>query len=84
MVVHGSLRTFAGLRSLIDDDEAEEMESLETVMLAMSYEDPYIAEDCRIVACRMAALAAYPAYIHVCAFVGLISVAPSGKTCRHS
>ncbi|SUH38768.1 Uncharacterised protein [Salmonella enterica subsp. enterica] len=31
----------------------------------MGYEDPYIAEkDCRIVACRMAALAPYPAYIH--------------------
>ena len=29
----------------IEDDEAEEMESLETeIMLALGYEDPYIAE----------------------------------------
>ncbi|HBM1413168.1 rRNA maturation RNase YbeY, partial [Salmonella enterica] len=43
MVVHGSLHLLG--YDHIDDDEAEEMESLETeIMLAMGYEDPYIAE----------------------------------------
>ncbi|HGG6603103.1 TPA: rRNA maturation RNase YbeY [Salmonella enterica subsp. enterica serovar Warragul] len=43
MVVHGSLHLLG--YDHIDDDEAEEMESLETeIMLTMGYEDPYIAE----------------------------------------
>ena len=43
MVVHGSLHLLG--YDHIEDDEAEEMESLETeIMLALGYEDPYIAE----------------------------------------
>ncbi|HAS64144.1 MAG TPA: rRNA maturation RNase YbeY [Vibrio sp.] len=43
MVVHGSLHLLG--YDHIDDDEAEEMESLETeIMQKMGYEDPYIAE----------------------------------------
>ena len=43
MVVHGSLHLL-GYDHIIDE-EAEEMESLETeIMLALGYEDPYIAE----------------------------------------
>ncbi|VDY44254.1 metal-binding heat shock protein [Salmonella enterica subsp. enterica serovar Daytona] len=83
MVVHGSLHLLG--YDHIDDDEAEEMESLETeIMLAMGYEDPYIAEKIgRIVACRMGGACALSG-LHSCPFVALISVASSGKTCRHS
>lgn len=43
MVVHGSLHLLG--YDHIEDDEAEEMESLETeIMLALGYDDPYIAE----------------------------------------
>ncbi|KFI11469.1 MULTISPECIES: rRNA maturation RNase YbeY [Vibrio] len=43
MVVHGSLHLLG--YDHIEDDEAEEMESLETeIMLGMGFEDPYIAE----------------------------------------
>lgn len=43
MVVHGSLHLLG--YDHIEDDEAEEMESLETeIMLALGYEDPYISE----------------------------------------
>ncbi len=43
MVVHGSLHLLG--YDHIEDDEAEEMESLETeIMQKMGYEDPYIAE----------------------------------------
>ena len=43
MVVHGSLHLLG--YDHIDDDEAEEMEALETeIMLALGYADPYIAE----------------------------------------
>jgi len=43
MVVHGSLHLLG--YDHIDDDEAEEMESLETEILQkMGFEDPYIAE----------------------------------------
>ncbi|MBJ3814533.1 rRNA maturation RNase YbeY [Shimwellia pseudoproteus] len=43
MVVHGSLHLL-GYDHIVDD-EAEEMESLETeIMLALGYDDPYIAE----------------------------------------
>uniref|UniRef100_UPI003296C4E3 rRNA maturation RNase YbeY n=1 Tax=Salmonella enterica TaxID=28901 RepID=UPI003296C4E3 len=43
MVVHGSLHLLG--YDDMDDDEAEEMESLETeIMLPMGYEGPYIAE----------------------------------------
>ena len=43
MVVHDSLHLL-GYDHIIDE-EAEEMESLETeIMLALGYEDPYIAE----------------------------------------
>ena len=43
MVVHGSLHLL-GYDHIVDE-EAEEMESLETeIMLALGYEDPYIAE----------------------------------------
>lgn len=43
MVVHGSLHLLG--YDHIEDDEAEEMESLETeIMQGMGYEDPYIAE----------------------------------------
>ena len=43
MVVHGSLHLLG--YDHIEDDEAEEMEALETeIMLALGYEDPYIAE----------------------------------------
>ena len=43
MVVHGSLHLLG--YDHIEDDEAEEMESLETeIMQAMGYEDPYILE----------------------------------------
>ncbi|EGU44837.1 putative metalloprotease [Vibrio ichthyoenteri ATCC 700023] len=43
MVVHGSLHLLG--YDHIEDDEAEEMESLETeIMQAMGYQDPYIAE----------------------------------------
>lgn len=43
MVVHGSLHLLG--YDHIEDDEAEEMESLETeIMLDMGFEDPYIAE----------------------------------------
>lgn len=42
MVVHGSLHLLG--YDHIEDDEAEEMEALETeIMLALGYEDPYIA-----------------------------------------
>ena len=44
MVVHGSLHLLG--YDHIEDDEAEEMEALETeIMLALGYEDPYIAEN---------------------------------------
>ncbi|BDH46683.1 endoribonuclease YbeY [Salmonella enterica subsp. enterica serovar Choleraesuis] len=43
MVVHGSLHLLG--YDHIEDDEAEEMEALETeIMLALGYDDPYIAE----------------------------------------
>lgn len=43
MVVHGSLHLLG--YDHIDDDEAEEMESLETeIMQEMGYNDPYLAE----------------------------------------
>lgn len=43
MVVHGSLHLLG--YDHIDDDEAEEMESLETeIMLKLGYPDPYISE----------------------------------------
>ncbi|MDG3087420.1 rRNA maturation RNase YbeY [Vibrio hannami] len=43
MVVHGSLHLLG--YDHIKDDEAEEMESLETeIMQSMGFEDPYIAE----------------------------------------
>ncbi|WCP66425.1 rRNA maturation RNase YbeY [Vibrio tubiashii] len=43
MVVHGSLHLLG--YDHIDDDEAEEMESLETeIMQSMGFEDPYIDE----------------------------------------
>ncbi|CAH0526626.1 rRNA maturation RNase YbeY [Vibrio hippocampi] len=43
MVVHGSLHLLG--YDHIKDDEAEEMEALETeIMLDMGFEDPYIAE----------------------------------------
>ena len=43
MVVHGSLHLLG--YDHIEDDEAEEMEALETeIMLALGYEDPSIAE----------------------------------------
>jgi probable rRNA maturation factor len=43
MVVHGSLHLLG--YDHIEDEEAEEMESLETeIMLALNYDDPYIAE----------------------------------------
>ncbi|MDN3609309.1 rRNA maturation RNase YbeY [Vibrio ostreicida] len=43
MVVHGSLHLLG--YDHIDDDEAEEMESLETeIMQDMGFEDPYLAE----------------------------------------
>ncbi|GAA5646439.1 MULTISPECIES: rRNA maturation RNase YbeY [Vibrio] len=43
MVVHGSLHLLG--YDHIEEDEAEEMESLETeIMLAMGYTDPYLAE----------------------------------------
>ncbi|WP_406732786.1 rRNA maturation RNase YbeY [Vibrio scophthalmi] len=43
MVVHGSLHLLG--YDHIEDDEAEEMESLETeIMQTMGYQDPYIAE----------------------------------------
>lgn len=43
MVVHGSLHLLG--YDHIDDDEAEEMEALETeIILALGYDDPYIAE----------------------------------------
>ncbi|WP_342607358.1 rRNA maturation RNase YbeY [Vibrio tritonius] len=43
MVVHGSLHLLG--YDHIEDDEAEEMESLEAdIMLAMGFEDPYVAE----------------------------------------
>ncbi|MEX3018893.1 rRNA maturation RNase YbeY [Kluyvera sp. STS39-E] len=43
MVVHGSLHLLG--YDHIEDEEAEEMESLETeIMLALGYEDPYISE----------------------------------------
>lgn len=43
MVVHGSLHLLG--YDHIEDDEAEEMEGLETeIMLALGYEDPYISE----------------------------------------
>ncbi len=53
MVVHGSLHLLG--YDHIEDDEAEEMEGLETeIMLALGYEDPYISEDCGIAPSRMA------------------------------
>ncbi|WP_034913343.1 MULTISPECIES: rRNA maturation RNase YbeY [Erwinia] len=43
MVIHGSLHLLG--YDHIDDDEAEEMESIETeIMLALGYDDPYISE----------------------------------------
>lgn len=43
MVVHGSLHLLG--YDHIEDDEAEEMEALETeIMLALGYADPYISE----------------------------------------
>ncbi len=43
MVVHGSLHLLG--YDHIEDEEAEEMEGIETeIMLALGYEDPYIAE----------------------------------------
>lgn len=43
MVVHGSLHLLG--YDHIEDDEAEEMESIETeIMLALGYDDPYISE----------------------------------------
>ncbi|QTG87856.1 rRNA maturation RNase YbeY [Vibrio furnissii] len=43
MVVHGSLHLLG--YDHIEDDEAEEMESLETeIMQTMGFEDPYLAE----------------------------------------
>lgn len=43
MVIHGSLHLLG--YDHIEDDEAEEMESLETeIMLALGYPDPYILE----------------------------------------
>ena len=43
MVVHGSLHLLG--YDHIDDDDADEMESIETeIMQKMGYEDPYIAE----------------------------------------
>ncbi len=43
MVVHGSLHLLG--YDHIEDDEAEQMESLETeIMQSMGYDDPYIAE----------------------------------------
>ena len=43
MVIHGSLHLLG--YDHIDDDEAEEMEALETeIMLALGYPDPYISE----------------------------------------
>lgn len=44
MVIHGSLHLLG--YDHIEDEEAEEMESLETeIMLALGYADPYIAEE---------------------------------------
>ncbi len=43
MVVHGSLHLLG--YDHIEDEEAEEMEALETeIMLEMGFEDPYLAE----------------------------------------
>lgn len=43
MVIHGSLHLLG--YDHIDDDEAEEMEGLETeIMLALGFSDPYISE----------------------------------------
>lgn len=43
MVVHGSLHLLG--YDHIEDDEADEMESIETeIMLALGYDDPYISE----------------------------------------
>ncbi|WP_428945549.1 rRNA maturation RNase YbeY [Pantoea sp. FN060301] len=43
MVVHGSLHLLG--YDHIEDDEAEEMEGIETeIMLALGYDDPYISE----------------------------------------
>ncbi|GLR10067.1 rRNA maturation RNase YbeY [Mixta theicola] len=43
MVIHGTLHLLG--YDHIEDDEAEEMESLETeIMLALGYPDPYISE----------------------------------------
>lgn len=43
MVIHGSLHLLG--YDHIEDDEAEEMESIETeIMLALGYDDPYISE----------------------------------------
>ena len=43
MVIHGSLHLLG--YDHIEDDEAEEMEALETeIMLALGYPDPYISE----------------------------------------
>ncbi|MDI7688857.1 rRNA maturation RNase YbeY [Cronobacter malonaticus] len=43
MVVHGSLHLLG--YDHIEDDEAEEMEGIETeIMLALGFDDPYIAE----------------------------------------
>lgn len=62
MVVHGSLHLLG--YDHIEDDEAEEMEGLETeIMLALGYEDPYISEDCGIAPSRMAVLAPHPAAV---------------------
>ncbi|CAK9885738.1 MAG: Endoribonuclease YbeY [Candidatus Erwinia impunctatus] len=43
MVIHGSLHLLG--YDHIEDDEAEEMEAIETeIMLALGYDDPYISE----------------------------------------